>query len=408
MQISHKKAEILKNISFNDFHSFSMRHIGPSEKEQKEMLKALDLNSLDELISQTIPESIRIKKEIHVDASINETDVLQTLKKIASKNKVYRSLLGLGYSDTITPNVILRNILENPGWYTQYTPYQAEIAQGRLEALLNFQTLTIDLTGLPVANASLLDEATACAEAMAMSHSIHPESERSTFYVSESLHPQSREVIETRAKPLGLKVVYFNASNFKPTKEMFGAIFQYPCTWGAIDAKIETQIAEAKQLGLAITVSCDPLALVLLKSPGSIGADVAVGSLQRFGVPMGFGGPSAAFLACKEEYKRNMPGRIVGLSKDVRGKPAIRLALQTREQHIRREKATSNICTSQVLLAVMASMYAIYHGPEGLMQIAKRTHGFASLLADAAQALKFKLASTTFFDTVTFDAKNGQ
>ena len=403
MQNTAKKAEILKKILFDDFYKFSMRHIGPTENDQKEMLKALDLNSLDELISKTVPASIRLQKPIEVQEAVNEADVLVTLKKIASKNKVYRSLLGLGYSDTITPNVILRNILENPGWYTQYTPYQAEIAQGRLEALLNFQTLTIDLTGLPVANASLLDEATACAEAMAMSHSIHAEPERTTFYVASSLHPQSREVIETRAKPLGLKIAYFDETSYAPTKEMFGVIFQYPNTWGGIDSKIETQIAEAKKLGIAVTLSCDPLSLLLLKSPGTLGADVAIGSFQRFGVPMGFGGPSAAFLACKEEYKRNMPGRIVGVSKDARGNPAIRLALQTREQHIRREKATSNICTSQVLLAVMASMYAIYHGPEGLLQIAKRTHGFASLLAKAVETLGFKTVSASFFDTVTFD-----
>ena len=403
MQKPAKKAEILKKITFDDFHKFSMRHIGPAENEQKEMLKALDLNSLDELVSKTIPASIRLQKSIDVQEAVNETEVLVRLKSIATKNKVYRSLLGLGYSDTITPNVILRNILENPGWYTQYTPYQAEIAQGRLEALLNFQTLTIDLTGLPVANASLLDEATACAEAMAMSHAIHPEPARTTFYVSSDLHPQSKEVIETRARPLGLKIKYFDANSFVLSSEMFGVIFQYPNTWGGLHAQIESQIAEAKKLGIAVTLSCDPLALVLLKSPGTIGADVAVGSFQRFGVPMGFGGPSAAFLACKEEYKRSMPGRIVGLSKDVRGKPAIRLALQTREQHIRREKATSNICTSQVLLAVMSSMYAVYHGPEGLLQIAKRTHGFASLLASAARALQFKLTSEHFFDTVTFD-----
>jgi glycine dehydrogenase len=404
MQNTAKKAEILKKISFDDFHNFPMRHIGPSEIEQKEMLKTLDLNSLDELVSKTIPASIRLQKPIDVETSVNETDVLNRLKTIASKNKVYRSLIGLGYYDTITPNVILRNILENPGWYTQYTPYQAEIAQGRLEALLNFQTLTIDLTGLPFANASLLDEATACAEAMAMSHAIHPEQERKLFYVSETLHPQSREVIETRARPLGLAVHYFNPSTFQLKPEMFGVIFQYPDTWGALDSKIETQILEAKKLGIIVTLSCDPLSLVVLKSPGSLGADIAVGSFQRFGVPMGFGGPSAAYLACRDEYKRNTPGRIVGLSKDIHGKPAIRLALQTREQHIRREKATSNICTSQVLLAVMASMYAVYHGPEGLLQIAKRTHGFASLLANAIESLSLKLVSKGFFDTVTFDA----
>ncbi len=404
MQKQSKKAEISQKISFNDFHSFSMRHIGPAENEQKEMLKALDLKSLDELIDRTVPAAIRTKKALNVESANSENEVLQILETIAGKNKIYRSLLGLGYSDTLTPNVILRNILENPGWYTQYTPYQAEIAQGRLEALLNYQTLTTDLTGLPIANASLLDEATACAEAMAMSHAIHPEQSKKIFYVSKNLHPQNKEVIETRAKPIGVKVEYFDDDSFKPTAEMFGAIFQYPDTFGRTNAALESKIAEAKKLGIAVTLSADPLALMVLKSPGSLGADIAIGSFQRFGVPMGCGGPSAAYLACKDEYKRNMPGRIVGLSKDARGKPAIRLALQTREQHIRREKATSNICTAQVLLAVMASMYAIYHGPKGLLQIAKQTHGYAVLFARAAKQAGLKLLSESFFDTVSIDA----
>ena len=402
MQNPSKKAEILEKISFDDFHNFSMRHIGPSENEQKEMLKALDLKSLDELVEKTVPKSIRVKKPINVEQIASEAEVLIRLKEIAQKNKVYRSLMGLGYSDTITPNVILRNVLENPGWYTQYTPYQAEIAQGRLEALLNFQTLTIELTGLPISNASLLDEATACAEAMAMAHAIHPENTKKTFYVSKGLHPQNIEVIQTRAKPLGIKVELFDEDSFHPNEQMFGAIFQYVSTHGSINPKIETIIAAAKKAGLAVTLVADPLALLLLKSPGTIGADIAIGSFQRYGVPIGFGGPHAAYLACKDEYKRNMPGRMVGLSKDARGKPAIRLALQTREQHIRREKATSNICTSQVLLAVMASMYAIYHGPKGLTQIAKRTHGFTVLLANAVKELGYAMQSDYFFDTLTF------
>ena len=403
MQNTSKKAEILEKISFGDLHNFSMRHIGPSENEQKEMLKTLDLKSLDELVSKTVPPSIRIKKPLEIEEIESETEVLNRLKKIAAKNKVYRSLLGLGYSDTITPNVILRNILENPGWYTQYTPYQAEIAQGRLEALLNFQTLTIELSGLPIANASLLDEATACAEAMGMAHAINSDSSKKIFYVSSGLHPQNIEVIQTRAQPLGIQIELFDLKTFIPTKEMFGVIFQYQDTSGSIDADLEKKIAIAKEAGLAVTLVADPLAILLLKSPGTIGADIAIGSFQRFGVPIGFGGPHAAYLACKDEYKRNMPGRIVGLSKDARGKPAIRLALQTREQHIRREKATSNICTSQVLLAVMASMYAAYHGPKGLQQIAKRTHGFAVLLSNAVEKLGYKRYSQFFFDTLTFD-----
>ena len=397
-----KKAEILEKISFGETHGFSRRHIGPDENQQAEMLKTLDLNSLDELVAKTVPEAIRVKQPVHIEPVGSEVDVLNELRSVARKNKVYRSLLGLGYYDCITPNVILRNVLENPGWYTQYTPYQAEIAQGRLEAILNFQTMTMDLTGFPVANASLLDEATACAESMTMSLAVSQGQTRKVFYVSKNLHPQNKEVIQTRAKPLGIEVRYFEASDFQPDATMFGAIFQYPDTDGVVDAEIQRKIQAAKQAGILVTLVADPLALMVLKSPGSLGADIAVGSFQRFGVPMGFGGPSAAYMACKDDFKRNMPGRIVGLSKDLRGKPAIRLALQTREQHIRREKATSNICTSQVLLAVMASMYAVYHGPKGLTQIAKRTHGYTALLAEIVEQQGFKLKSKSFFDTITF------
>jgi len=400
MQNPLKKAEITKKYFLNDHHTFSMRHIGPDENEKKEILKTLDVKSLDQLIDETIPEVIRLKKPIQVETIENETEVLTVLKKIASKNRVYRSLIGMGYHETITPAVIQRNIFENPGWYTQYTPYQAEIAQGRLEALLNFQTMTADLTGLPVANASLLDESTACAEAMTMSKA---GSERNTFYVSERLHPQNIAVIQTRAKPLKLNVKIFSETNYSPDESMFGVIFQYPDTLGVVNPQIEARITAAKSKGLLVTLVADPLALTILKSPGALGADIAVGSFQRFGVPMGFGGPSAAYMACKDEFKRSLPGRIVGLSKDIRGKPAIRLALQTREQHIRREKATSNICTSQVLLAVMASMYAVYHGPEGLTQIAKRIHGVAKLFADELSALGFGILTENYFDTVTVD-----
>jgi glycine dehydrogenase len=403
MQKVAEKREFPQKISFEEPHRFSSRHIGPDEKEQSEMLKALDLKSLDELVSKTVPEGIQLKREIGVEEYSSEVEVLQMLRAMVSKNKVNRSLLGLGFSDCVTPNVILRNVLENPGWYTQYTPYQAEIAQGRLEAILNFQTMTMDLTGLPVANASLLDEATACAEAMAMSHALISDSSRKIFYVSHSLHPQNRAVIETRARPLGIEIRDFASDNFNPTDQMFGVIFQYPDSDGVIDSSIQEKIERAKTKGLIVTVAADPLALTILKSPGSLGADIAVGSFQRFGVPMGFGGPSAAYLSCRDDFKRSMPGRIVGLSKDMRGKPAIRLALQTREQHIRREKATSNICTSQVLLAVMASMYAVYHGPQGLRKIAQRTHGLAVLLARALNSLGYKTKDQSFFDTLTFN-----
>ena len=403
MQNPSKKAEILEKYLLNDLHSFPMRHIGPNENEKKEILKTLDVKSLDQLISETVPEAIRIKKPIQVETIESETEVLAVLKKMASQNKVYRSLIGMGFHETLTPAVIQRNILENPGWYTQYTPYQAEIAQGRLEALLNFQTMTADLTGFPVANASLLDEATACAEAMTMSKA---GSDRNTFYVSERLHPQNIAVIQTRAKPLKINIQFFSEKDFAPNESMFGVIFQYPDTLGEVSPQIETKIAAAKQKGLLVTLVADPLALTILKSPGALGADIAVGSFQRFGVPMGFGGPSAAYMACKDEFKRSLPGRIVGLSKDVRGKPAIRLALQTREQHIRREKATSNICTSQVLLAVMASMYAVYHGPRGLTQIAKKVHGFAKLFGDELRSLGMSVLTKNHFDTVMVDLKD--
>ena len=404
MQITGKKAEIFEKIEWSEFHDFSMRHIGPDEKEQKEMLKALDLNSLDGLIAQTVPESIRQKEALTLAPIGSESEVLLQLKKVAGKNRVLRSFIGLGFYDTIVPPVIQRNVLENPGWYTQYTPYQAEIAQGRLEAILNFQTLVTELTGLPVANASLLDEATACAEAMAMGRAVHPEPSRKVFAVSSGLHPQNIEVIRTRARPLGIEVELFEEEAFRPGPQHFACIFQYPESRGGVRPGIQSQIASAKAQNLVVILAADPLALLMLKSPGALGADIAVGSMQRFGVPMGFGGPSAAYLACRDEFKRNMPGRIVGLSKDLRGKPAIRLALQTREQHIRREKATSNICTSQVLLAVMASMYAVYHGPRGLLNIAKRTHGAAILLARAAKSAGFQLLTETFFDTITLDA----
>jgi glycine dehydrogenase len=406
MQNSSKKAEILEEISFQDAYTFPMRHIGPSEEEQLQMLQELELRNFSDLVEKTVPASIQVRNGIKVETIESETEVLRVLKSIASKNKVYRSLIGMGYHDTDTPHVILRNILENPGWYTQYTPYQAEIAQGRLEALLNFQTMTIDLTGLPVANASLLDEATACAEAMGMMYALKGSPEKSVFYVSDRLHPQNMEVIRTRAKPLKIEVKPFAYESYAPDENVFGVLFQYPDTFGSIEERLPGWIQEAHGKDALVAVSADPLALLLLKSPGSLGADIAVGTFQRFGVPMGYGGPAAAYFACRDEYKRSMPGRIVGLSKDTRGNPAIRLALQTREQHIRREKATSNICTSQVLLAVMSSMYAVYHGPRGLTAIAKRVHGFTATLASHVEKLGYEILSRKQFDTVSFRVKD--
>jgi glycine dehydrogenase len=376
--------------------TFADRHIGPSNIEVEKILSKLQLSSLDSLIEQTVPQSIlRRSPSTLIQASASEEKVLEELRELAKKNRVARCLYGLGYHDTVTPLVIQRNILENPGWYTQYTPYQAEIAQGRLEALLNFQTLVSDLTGLPVANASLLDEATAVAEAMAMSFSLRKSEERKKFYAHSSLHPQNIDLLKTRAEPLGIEVVVGTLESTPITSEFFGAAIQYPSTLGLVEDPANF-VAASKAAEALVTFVCDPLSLVLLKSPGSWGADIAVGSLQRFGVPMGFGGPAAAFFSTKEDFKRSIPGRIVGVSKDVRGKMAIRLALQTREQHIRREKATSNICTAQVLLAVMSSMYAVYHGPKGLRAIAHRIHQGATSLAEALSASGFQVSSSVF------------
>ena len=327
------------------------------------MLAQLGFKSLDDLIDAAVPKKIRLGKKLNLPAARSEFEALAELKKIAGENKLFRSFIGQGYYDTITPPVIQRNVLENPGWYTQYTPYQAEISQGRLEALLNFQTMVADLTGLDIANASLLDEATAAAEAMTMCHSL--KDERNVFFVSENCHPQTIAVVQTRAKALGIEIVVGGHENFQFNEKVFGALVQYPDTFGAIH-DYTGLVKQAHAAGALVTVATDLLALTLLKPPGEFGADIAVGSAQRFGVPLGYGGPHAAFFATRDEFKRHMPGRLVGVSKDSRGKPALRLALQTREQHIRREKATSNICTAQALLANMASMYAVYHGPEGL------------------------------------------
>jgi glycine dehydrogenase len=365
---------------------FVHRHIGPNAAEAGEMLASTGFKNLDELIAAAVPENIRLGRPLQLPAAKTESEALTSLKALASQNQVFRSHIGMGYYDCITPAVIQRNVLENPGWYTQYTPYQAEISQGRLEALLNFQTMVADLTGLDIANASLLDEATAAAEAMTMCHSL--KDGRNVFLVSENCHPQTVEVVRTRAKALGIEVVVGAHENFQFTGKVFGALVQYPDTFGAIH-DYAGFAEQAHAAGALVTVATDLLALTLIKPPGEFGADVAVGSAQRFGVPLGYGGPHAAFFATRNEFKRHMPGRIVGVSKDSRGKPALRLALQTREQHIRREKATSNICTAQALLANMASMYAVYHGPEGLKKIAQRVQAMTKILASGLEQLGF-------------------
>ncbi|MFZ5482106.1 MAG: aminomethyl-transferring glycine dehydrogenase [Myxococcota bacterium] len=382
--------------------AFARRHIGPQGAARDAMLATLGASSLDALIDRTVPASIRTSRPLDLPAPLDEAAVVALLRDRMAKNRVLRSCIGMGYHDTITPPVILRNVLENPLWYTQYTPYQAEISQGRLEALLNFQTMVSDLTGLPVANASLLDEATAAAEAMAMSHRLVDDESRVAYFVADNCHPQVIDVVRTRAKPLGIEVLVGDPAEFAFDRPIFGALLQYPATDGAIYDD-RGFVAKVHAQGGIVAVACDLLALALIRSPGELGADIAVGSAQRFGVPMGFGGPHAAFFACKDEYKRQMPGRLVGVSVDAAGKPALRLTLSTREQHIRREKATSNICTAQVLLAIMASMYAVYHGPVGIRRIAARVHALAGLLAAGLRAGGLAVGSAPFFDTVRVD-----
>ena len=377
---------------------FTDRHIGPTSPEIEAMLGQLAYEDLDQLIDSAVPTAIRMSEKLDLPSGLSEHDALAKLQTLARKNETFRSLIGLGYADTITPTVIQRNILENPGWYTQYTPYQSEISQGRLEALLNFQTVVADLTGLPIANASLLDEATAAAEAMSMLYGGKDRSTCDTFFVDERIHPQVLSVIETRAEPLGIPVVTFDLETVSFAEKPFAMLLAYPGTGGEV-RNLEPTVTEAKRLGVRVAVCTDLLALTLLRSPGEIGADVAVGSSQRFGVPLGFGGPHAAFFATTEAFKRKIPGRIIGVSKDSAGQTALRMALQTREQHIRRDKATSNICTSQVLLAIMAGMYAVYHGPKGLREIASRVHGLATIFAKGIEGLQLPIQGM-FFDTV--------
>jgi glycine dehydrogenase len=376
------------------------RHIGPSPDEMAQMLEVLGKDSLDQLIDETVPANIRQSEPLEFGKAKSERELLHYMRKVASKNKVLTSLIGQGYHGTVTPPVIQRNVLENPAWYTAYTPYQPEISQGRLEALLNFQTMVTDLTGLDVANASLLDESTSCAEAMVMAQRVS-KSKSGAFFVDENCHPQNIAVMQTRAAPLDIEVIV-GAPEDLDASAVFGAIFQYPGTFGGLQdftAPIAA-LHEARAIGI---VAADPLALTLLKEPGAMGADIAVGSTQRFGVPVGYGGPHAAYMACKDAYKRNLPGRLVGVSVDAAGNKAYRLSLQTREQHIRREKATSNVCTAQALLAVMASFYAVFHGPEGLRAIAQRIHRKTVRLAKGLEAAGFAIEPKAFFDTITVD-----
>ncbi len=382
--------------------TFERRHTGSSAAEVAEMLQTVGVPSVEALADAAVPADIRLGRPLTLPAAAGESAALAELREIASQNKIYRSHLGMGYYGTLTPGVIQRNILENPGWYTAYTPYQAEISQGRLEALLNFQTLVTDLTGMQIAGASMLDEGTAAAEAMMLAHRVKlgDSHETSVFFVSDKCHPQTIDIVKTRAKPLGVTVVTGDHRTYDFAGKVFGVLVQYPDTTGSIH-DFAAFFEKAHAAGALCVVAADLLALTLLRAPGEFGADVAVGSAQRFGVPMGFGGPHAGFLATKDEFKRQMPGRLVGVSKDAQGNPAMRLALGTREQHIRRDKATSNICTAQVLLAVMASMYAVYHGPEGLKRIARRTQLLTRLLAEGLKSAGATINAEPVFDTLT-------
>jgi glycine dehydrogenase len=380
---------------------FVNRHNGPTSGDVQDMLQKIDAPSLDALIDQTIPAAIRLKQPLNLAAGMSEYAYLSHLRGIAAKNKLYKSYIGLGYYDTVLPPVIQRNVLENPGWYTAYTPYQAEIAQGRLEALLNFQTMVVDLTGMEIANASLLDEATAAAEAMTMLHGLRSRenADKNSFFVSNECFPQTIELLKTRARPLGIELVIGDFKTLTLSDKLYGALLQYPAANGVVHDYVDF-VGRAKQHGMTIAVAADILSLVLLTPPGEWGADIVLGSTQRFGVPMGYGGPHAAYFACRDAHKRSMPGRIIGVSVDADGNPALRMALQTREQHIRREKATSNICTAQALLAIMASMYAVYHGADGLRGIARQVHLSAVALAGELKKLGFNVAHDSFFDTL--------
>lgn len=382
-----------------EMDQFTRRHVGPSKNEILQMLEDVGLKSLKELTLKSAPESILQNQPLQMEEGLSESELIAKARLLASKNQVFKSFLGQGYYGTHTPGVILRNILENPAWYTAYTPYQAEISQGRMEALLNFQTMVIDLTGMELANASLLDEGTAAAEAMTMAHQACKNKSAFKFFVSTNIFPQTLEVLQTRAKPLGIEIVQDDLESFEPSADFFASYAQYPGANGEIPA-LKPFIEKTQSAGALSIVGADLLSLTLLKSPGEMGADIAIGTTQRFGVPFCFGGPHAAYLATKEKFKRMIPGRIIGVSKDKENNPALRLALQTREQHIRRERATSNICTAQVLLAVMASMYAVYHGPAGLKFIANKINRFTAALKQAIEDLNFRVLNSSFFDTL--------
>ncbi|WP_411768682.1 aminomethyl-transferring glycine dehydrogenase [Winogradskyella sp. A3E31] len=387
--------------------SFALRHIGPSADEQKAMLNTIGVDSIEQLVSETIPKDIRLKEDLDLDVAMSEQEYLSHINKLSQLNKVYKSYIGLGYHPSNLPAVIQRNILENPGWYTAYTPYQAEIAQGRLEALLNFQTMVIDLTGMEIANASLLDESTAAAEAMSLLFSVRERAQKKAgvnkFFVSDLVLPQTIELLETRAYPIGIELVIGNEAEYNLSDEYFGALLQYPGKNGQI-TDIKSFIEKANAENIKVAVAADILSLIKLEAPGKFGADVVVGTTQRFGIPMGYGGPHAAYFATKEAYKREVPGRIIGVTKDTNGNRALRMALQTREQHIKRDKATSNICTAQVLLAVMAGMYAVYHGPKGLEFIADKVKNSASTLANALEQLGLEQTNSHYFDTLQIKA----
>ncbi|MEL6720813.1 MAG: aminomethyl-transferring glycine dehydrogenase, partial [Bacteroidota bacterium] len=395
----------MKNIRF--FDQFVDRHIGPNQEEQQAMLSTIGVSSLDQLIDETVPEGIRMQKKLDLPEALSEHEYLRELKATAAKNKPFRSYIGMGYSGTITPSVILRNIFHNPGWYTQYTPYQAEIAQGRLEALLNFQTMVSDLTGLPIANASLLDEGTSAAEAMSMFYAQKNKRNKgdaiNEFFVSDQVLPQTIDVLITRAKPLDINVVVGDWKTYEFTNKTFGILLQYPGKEGIVE-DTRPFVEKAKAQDIFVTVAADILSLALLTPPGEWGADAVVGTTQRFGVPMGYGGPHAAFFATQEKFKRLIPGRIIGVSSDMQGNPALRMALQTREQHIRREKATSNICTAQALLAVMAGMYAAWHGAAGIKAIAQRVHEYTKALEGALTSLGYQQRYDAYFDTLCITA----
>ncbi len=390
--------------NLDNTEKFVNRHIGPNENEVKEMLNTIGISSLDKLIDETVPAKIRLKEKLELDEPMSEYRLIQYLGSLAKKNKIQKSYIGLGYYGTVTPSVILRNILENPGWYTQYTPYQAEISQGRLEALINYQTTVVDLTGLPIANASLLDEGTAAAETMLMFRAARKPDKKNAnkFFVSQECFPQTIDVIMSRAEPQGIEVVVGDHKTLELTDDLFGILVQYPACNGEI-YNYKELFANAHAKGIFTVVAADIMSLAILTPPGEFGADAAVGSTQRFGIPMGFGGPHAAYFACKDDFKRLIPGRIIGASIDSYGNKAYRMALQTREQHIRREKATSNICTAQVLLAIMAGMYAVYHGPDGIKQISSRIHNLANYLDKGLTLLGFDQTNRYYFDTLKID-----